>query len=99
MPCGEDRTRDYAFVELGWRVNAWDRDRGRNKSGRLDRVEMRLNMNDRVVFVSVIVNAALPDLIWQGGIGQRGKRDHHAHEKQHEGQANPHLRPLATRFV
>jgi hypothetical protein len=56
-------------------------------------------VDDRVVFIAAVEQATEPDLIREINVGQRSERDRHAHEKQNEGPANPHLRLLATRFV
>jgi hypothetical protein len=99
MPRGEDRTRDHAFIELGWRLDAEDRTGGQRERGRLDRIELRLDLDDRIVLVAAVEETTKPDLIRQFNVGQGGERDHHAHEKQHEGPAHPHHRPLATPFA
>jgi hypothetical protein len=99
MPCGDDRSRDHAFVQLRWRVDAGDRKSSHRGRGRLNRIEVRLDVDDRIVFVAAVVEPTKPELIREITVGQRGERGDHAHEKQHEGQANPHLRLLATRLV
>lgn len=65
MTCREDRTRDHAFVELGWRVDAGNRTGGQRERGRLDRIELRLDMDDRIVLVAAVEETADPDLIRQ----------------------------------
>jgi hypothetical protein len=99
MTCREDRTRGHAFVELGWRVDAGDRTACQRERGRLDRIELRLDLDDRIVLVGAVEETAEPNLIRQLNVGQWGECDHHAHEKQHEGPAHPHHRPRGTRFA
>jgi len=99
MPRREDRTRGNAFVELGWRVDAGDRTGGQRERGRLDRIELRLDLDDCIVLVAAVEETAEPNLIRQLNVGQWGERDHQAHEKQHEWPAHPHHRPRATRFA
>jgi len=99
MPRREDRTRGHAFVELGWRVDAGDRTGGQRERGRLDRIELRLDLDDCIVLVAAVEETPEPNLIRQLNVGQWGERDHQAHEKQHEWPAHPHHRPRATRFA
>jgi hypothetical protein len=99
MPRREDRTRGHAFVELGWRVDAGDQTGGQRERGRLDRIELRLDLDDCIVLVAAVEETAEPNLIRQLNVGQWGERDHQAHEKQHEWPAHPHHRPRATRFA
>src|SRR6266852_4005153 len=79
---------------LGWRVDTGDRAGGQRERGRLDRIELRLDLDDCIVLVAVVEETAEPNLIRQLNVGQWGERDHHAHEKQHEGPARPHHSPL-----
>ena len=98
MPRGEDRTRDHAFVELGWRVDAGDRAGGQGERGRLDRIELRLDMDDCIVLVAVVEETAEPNLIRQLNVGQGGERDHRSRETARRASAPASL-PLATRFA
>jgi hypothetical protein len=46
-------------------VDAGNRTGGQRERGRLDRIELRLDMDDRIVLVAAVEETAEPDLIRQ----------------------------------
>jgi hypothetical protein len=55
-------------------VDAGNRTGGHRERGRLDRIELRLDMDDRIVLVAAVEETAEPDLIRQLNVGQWGER-------------------------
>ncbi len=61
------------------------------ENGRLDGAEMRLDMEDCVIFVR-FVETITAGLVRNIKVSHWGQQEHHAHEEQDERQANEHLR-------
>ena len=91
MPGREDGTPGHTFVEWWGRVHARDRRGGGRESGRFDGIEMRLNMDNGIVFVAVVV-AAEPQLVRGIDVGHGSQGDQYDREQETEAHANAHLK-------
>jgi len=91
VPGRGDETPGHTFVERWGRVHARDRTGGGRESGRLDRIEMRLNVDNGIVFVAVVV-AAEPQLVRGIDVGYGSQGDQYDREQHTEAHANAHLK-------